>query len=249
MQRLLLASWKSRKRKETTLTYSAPSVATIRAQDAPHGQRSSGRKNAEMSRSSIAIWTLCAALAACYPAKPLASVPGELSCPGYISSAAAIGIAKEFARQQEIDIAGHEIEVIWNDAEWSIFASLPDARYAMVSVSPDGRVTRCTGYHACSATAVETAARCKGAGGATVSGETAVRIASGYLSNRNIPHDVAGEHALWVAAHWHVWFVPQDPAPVDSDFAIMVSPDGFEMEMVPALGIPSRDSFLYRGPW
>ena len=206
------------------------------------------RKNSEMSRSPIIVLVLCTALAACAPVTPLETVRGAPSCADYITGVAAIGIAKEFARQQKVDVAGHEIEAIWNDAEWSVFASLPDERYAMVSVSPDGRVTRCTGYNACSATEVETAARCKGAHGAAVSGETAVRIASGYLSEQNIPHDVAGEQALWLAAHWHVWFVPQDPAPVDSDFAIMVSPDGLEMEMVPALGIPSRDSFLYHEP-
>lgn len=201
-----------------------------------------------MSRSSVAVWTLCAALAACYPAKPLETVRGEPSCPGYISGAVAIGIAKEFARQQKVDIAGHEIEAIWNDAEWQVLASVPEQRYAFVAVSPDGRVTRCTGHHACTTPKAKTMAPCMLSPRNLVPGETAVRIASDYLSERGIAHDVAGEQAVWRAAHWDVWFNPPMPAAVDSDFSIIVSPDGLEMELIPALVMPSPDSFLFREP-
>ncbi len=190
---------------------------------------------------------LCLGLAACGQANPVNTVEQGPPCPGYVTGGEAIRIAREFAG---VKIEEYEARPSWNHAQWSVFVSVPDRPYsqATVTISPNGRVTSCDGFRDCVSPVTKPADRCALATKDTVSEGAAIRIALEYLREGGIDHATDGAHAVWWAAHWSVWFVQKGPSSPDSDFTVLVSHDGSEIESVGALVIPSRDGFLFRQP-
>jgi hypothetical protein len=174
----------------------------------------------------------------------------EPPCPGVIAESDALEIARKLAGSRITQFGGSDIRTDWNDAVWSVMIKETGGPYwFIVNVRADGRVIDCYLDVECEPDPGLDVPACKVTAGELIGKSDAARIATDYVKRGSLaPMPMRADSAVWYGAHWRVWFVPQGPAPVDSDFVVYVSPDGSEAELTYALVGPSAESFLFQEP-